>query len=659
MSKAQSKTQSKKQRKEQNRVRSSIQKNFQKGFRESSQQESSKNDSEIPIKNYSILQNIGYYFKYYCQNMPAFLWLGLGEILAGSIIPYIEIYLPKLVVELVTEEYSMQGAVRCLLMFGILCILVFVVKGGCEQGKYFLYNGQRNNMIAKLFLKQLKLPYFYTEGGKGKELYWKAVGSLDGGDWSSMYRFSYDTINILKTGICFVLYSTILSYLSLRMMLLLLLLSLIQYGLCIARIRYMERFRDQDTELYKKKNYILYSTIGNESAAKDIRIFGMKKWLLYHKTELIRQLRDLDKKKMRKEKLYWQAGSFLALGRDLFAYIYLIRQAGEGMLDAGEFVLYFGAITGFATFVNSIMNSVASLREGCNSVNYYRTYMELEEDETENAVRTGDEIRTPVSIEFRNVSFHYSSAEEEKKEQEEWIFRHLNLKIAAGEKLAVVGVNGAGKTTLVKLMCGLFEPDEGEILINDIPMKEFSKADIYRIYAAVFQEPFLLPFTVGENLSLSVEYDTERCWQALKEAGLKEVFIQKKVTMDTYFGKDMDEDGLELSGGQKQRFLLARALYKNAPVLILDEPTAALDPIAEGEIYDEYARLSREKTAVFISHRLASTRFSDRIVLIGNGGILEEGTHKELLEKGGVYAEMFEVQRSYYEKEKLGREAFA
>lgn len=614
--------------------------------------------SEIPIKKYSILQNIIYYFNFYRKDMPIFLWLCLFEIILGSIIPYIEIYLPKLVVELVVEEYTMQHAVRCMVLFGVLCVLIYAVKGGCEQGKYFLYNGKRNDMIANLFLKSLTVKFPYTEEGEGKSLYWKAANSINSGDWSSMYRFSYDTVNILKNGICFCLYSTILSYLSPFMMVLLLVLSCIQYLFCLLQIRQMEKFREEDAELNKRKNYILYTTMDQ----KDIRIFGMKKWLLHHKEVIVDQIHRLEKKKKHNEKLYWQLGSLLSLGRDVFAYIYLISMAGRGQLDAGEFVLYFGAITGFSVFVNSIMNSVANLREGCNSTNYYRTYMELEEEVTDQGLRSASEITCPVCMEFRDVSFRYPVKEEKasaEDEEKQWIFRHLNLKIRSGEKLAIVGVNGAGKTTLVKLMCGLYEPDEGEILINDIPVNEFSKKELYKFYSAVFQEPFIMPFTVGENLALSTQYDDGRCWDALERAGLKEVFVQKGITLDTYFGKDMGEDGIDLSGGQKQRFLLARALYKDAPVLILDEPTAALDPVAEGEIYDKYAQFSDGKTAVFISHRLASTRFSDRIVLIGGQGILEEGTHEELLRKRGAYAEMFEVQKSYYEKERLEKEVFA
>ena len=616
----------------------------------------------IPTKKYHILQNIGYMISFYKKEIPIFLWMCLFEILLGSMIPYLEIYLPKLVVELVTKRYTMQQAIRSMVFFGLFFVTVKTVKGGCEQGKYFLYNGKRNDIAAMLFLKSLRIPFPDSEEGNANNLYWKALHSIDSGDYSAMYRFSYDTVNILINLICFFLYSTVLGYLNLWIMILLLVLSLLQYTLCISEVRYMERYRDRYAQFYKKRSY-LHSVMGKEEAAKDIRIFPMKQWLNYHNDVLISLKRGIDKEKMTREKIYWQAGSLLALGRDLFAYIYLIRQAQAGIIDAGEFVLYFGAITGFAVFVNSIMTSFASLQEGNISLNHLRTYLELEEEDVHSGSRSIRELQTPVSFTFRDVSFRYPSKEEGTKGEAEdpgqWIFRHLNLTIHGGEKIAIVGTNGAGKTTLVKLLCGLYEPQEGEILVNGIPVREFPKEELYKLYAAVFQEPFIMPFTLGENLALSKDYDKEQCISALEEAGLKELFEKRGYTLDTYFGKDMGEDGIELSGGQKQRFLLARALYKDAPVLILDEPTAALDPIAESEIYDEYAKLSKDKTAIFISHRLASTRFSDRILLIGNQGILEEGTHEELLQKNGVYAEMFEVQKSYYEKERLGKEAFA
>lgn len=612
-----------------------------------------KREETMYEKHYSIPQNILYCYRFYKKNVPIFLWLCLIEIIAGAVQPYFGIYLPKLAVDLVTEGVTAGRLFLMLCGFGILSLCVNVARSVGMSAKYFMYNGKRNNMIGSLFLKSLRIPYRYVEEGEVKKLYWKAVSAQEGGDWSALYKMTYSTIDIIQNIISFVLYSTVLGFLNVWMVIVLLVISLIQYGISISKIKYLEKFRDEGADLEKKRNYLFYSAMGNMSAAKDIRIFGMGRWLNERKDCLLDRIKRLEKKKRDAEQVYWQMGSLLSLGRDIFAYIYLIRQVVEGAIGAGEFVLYFGAITGFSGFVGSIMNSVAELRGGSNSMNFYRSYMELSEEDLTAGSHHITELQYPLSVEFQDVSFSYD------KKAENRIFDHLNLKIAAGEKLAVVGTNGAGKTTLVKLLCGMYEPDEGKILINGIDRSEFPKGELFQLFSAVFQEKLILPFTVGESLSLSREYDSGRAKKAIRDAGLEELFAERNVGLDTYMDKNMEEDGLKLSGGQEQRFLLARALYKDAPFLILDEPTAALDPIAESEVYDSYAKYAEGKTAVFISHRLASTSFSDRIVLIGDGGIIEEGTHGQLMEKGGVYAEMFHVQSSYYAKSRIEKEAFA
>lgn len=603
-------------------------------------------------KTYNIIQNVGFYFDFYKRNIPLFLWICLLEIILGSLAPYLEIYLPKLIVELVTGQYSEQKVILIISLFGLLCICVFGAKSACEQGKYFWHNTKRSDIMAELFLKSLKVPFSYTEAGPIKDLYWKAIHCLSTGDWGAMYKMTYGSLNVIKNSISFLLYSTVLGYLSPWIVVMLIGLSVMQYALSISRIKYMERFRQQESDLNRKQSYLLHSAMGNKQAAKDIRIFNMKKLLFSYKDKILNCMKDVKKKKARVQQTYWQVESLMALGRDLCAYIYLIAQTRNGVISAGEFVLYFGAITGFSAFVNSIMDSIAELREGSIATNDIRGYLDLPDEEIQEGTKKSAQLDTPISISFRDVSFRYQEAEDQ------WIYRHLNLQIKAGEKIAIVGVNGAGKTTLVKLLCGLYEPTEGEILFNNIPMKEFSKRQLYQLFSAVFQEPFIMPFTMGENLALSKTYDEDKCKAAIEAAGLSQLFADKKVTLDTYFGKDIDETGIELSGGQTQRFLLARALYKDAPILVLDEPTAALDPIAESEIYDQYAKYAKGKTAFFISHRLASTRFSDRIILVGNQGIIEEGTHEELLERKGPYAEMFQIQKSYYEKDRLVKEAF-
>ena len=602
-------------------------------------------------KHYSIFQNIGYYFRFYRQSVPVFLWLCLVEIVFGALAPLFGIYLPKLAVDLAVKGVTWQRMLLTLGAFGMLCLCVRVTSAVSETGKYHLYNTRRNELMAKIFLKTLRVPYRHVEEGETKELYWKAMNIVNNGDWSAIHRMTYGTVSIIRNVLSFLLYSTVLSLLNPLVAALLVLLALAQYVINIRKIKYMERFRDEDAELRKKKSYLFYSAMENQAAAKDIRIFGMQRWLSKEKEILLDWTRRLTQKKNRAEFLYWQLGSLLNLGRDIFAYGYLLREVLGGSVGPGEFVLYFGAITGFSGFVGSIMDSLAGLRSGSLETNHYRSYMELQEEDRKTGQRHVSKLARPISIEFRDVSFSYDKSEKK-------IFDHFSLKIRAGEKLALVGVNGAGKTTFVKLLTGMYEPDEGSILIGGVDRKEFPREELFRLFSAVFQEPFLLPVTVAENLTFEKEYDRDRAWKALEDAGLAERFRREGVTMDTFFDKDMDERGIELSGGEQQKFLLARALYKDGPILVLDEPTAALDPIAESEVYDSYARYSEHKTAVFISHRLASTRFSDRIVLLGEGGILEEGNHQELMEKKGAYAEMFEVQSRYYAKDQLKKEAF-
>lgn len=229
---------------------------------------------------------------------------------------------------------------------------------------------------------------------------------------------------------------------------------------------------------------------------------------------------------------------------------------------------------------------------------------------------------------------------------------HLNLTIRPGERLAVVGLNGAGKTTLVKLICGLQDPTEGRVLLNGEDIRQYDREAYYRLFSAVFQQFSILEATLAENVAQTVEnIDLGRVKDCVNKAGLAQKAEALPQGYETHIGRQVYEDGVELSGGETQRLMLARALYKDGPVLVLDEPTAALDPIAENDIYLKYNQMTQGRTSVYISHRLASTRFCDRILFLENGGIAEEGTHEELMERGGSYAALFQVQSKYYQEE--------
>ncbi len=625
-------------------------------------------EENVYLKHYSILSDIFYFVKYFKKYEPAVLICCMIEIILSAVLPLVGIYLPKITLDLVTNQVDIGYAIIVLGLFTFLMMGVYGINTAVGSGKYYLYNAQRTNIIGLLFLKSLRIKYADTESGEIKKAYWKAVETATNGDWSASSRIISGSITMMKSVLCFLLYSTVLSFLSIWMVAVLIGLSLLSYLISLNRIKFTESLREEEAEV-TKKYYCVKNSMGNVEAAKDIRIFGMNHWLTKLRDISLGELRELNKKRTRKAEQYEKLNFALSMLRDFMAYGFLLYQVTNQGLSVSEFVLYFGAITGFSGFVGDIMNGIAELREAANSTDYYRAYMELPEEDRNNGKRHIIELEFPVKIEFRNVCFAYKEYMEEdekdnnqkegtvKGEEKELtgernanIFRNFNLTINSGEKIALVGVNGAGKTTFVKLLTGMLEPDSGQILINGIDTREFPKEEFYKLFSVVFQEQFIPPFTIAENIALNRrdEVDEARAWQAVEKAGLKQVFEEKNITLDSWMTRKLIESGIDFSGGQRQRFLLARALYKDAPILILDEPTAALDPIAESEIYESYHKYSSQKTSVFISHRLASTRFSDRIIMIENGEILEMGTHKELMEKNGAYARMYEVQSNYY-----------
>lgn len=594
------------------------------------------------VKHYSIMSNAMYFAKLLKKEEPTVLWLCLIEIVLGAIVPLFGIYLPKIVVDLLIEGVTIQRMIIVIGGLTILMIMVYGLREGAIGGKYDLYNTQRFYVIGQLFLKTLRVKYENTESGEAQKSYWKAIGAMTNGDGSALSLMVTSFCGLIINVLCFILYSTVMSFLSMWMVIVLIGFSIVDYGINLKRIRFIESLRDEEAIANKHSNCIKGS-MDNYRAAKDIRVFSMRTWLIQLRDKTLDEIDNINQKHGFKIAGYEKITYSLTLLRDILAYLYLIYMAVNGEISVSEFVLYVGAIRGFSGFVQNIMRDLSSIRAASNSTDYVRAYIELEDEEREIGERHINELSKPVSIEFKNVSFKYSDSGE-------WILSDFNLMIQPGEKLAIVGVNGAGKTTIIKLLCGMYEPNKGQILINNIDYGKFPKKELYQLFSVVFQEPLILPFTVGQNLTMCMDNlrDDEKAWDVLDKAGLGKIFRERNISLDSYMMKFMEKQGIELSGGQQQRFLLARALYKDAPVLVLDEPTAALDPIAESEIYDSYNLYSNQKTSIFISHRLASTRFADRIIMIDNGKIIEEGTHSELMAIDGEYAKMFMIQSQYY-----------
>ena len=608
--------------------------------------ERKKEMNENKTKRYGVISDILWIFGLIKKYSPLALFLAVVEIIMRVLLPFLSIILSKAAVDIVTGDTGMNLNIFILLLF--VYIVVKAASAGTDGGKYIPCNDMRFLLLSEIFLKSQKVAYQCGEGGENKKIYKKAVDTLGNeGDIGATSNLINRTVSIIINILCFVLYSGVIGSLNLFMLAVVIILSLIN---CYAQdygMKYYESVRKESAEL-NSKYYCIRGNMGNTSMAKDVRMFDMDNWLSKLRDNIIGKITDFNIKKGKVTSRVEKIGFLISMLCDMTVYIYLINKAVQGSITAGEFVMYFGAVAGFSSFVGNIIHDMLELGNAAKKADDIRKYFDLPDEQMDDGEGT-KELKIPLEIEFRDVSFSYKSDDEDRENLK--IFEHFNLKINSGEKIALVGVNGAGKTTLVKLLTGMYEPDEGCILINGIDRNRFARSEFYKLFSVVFQEYFILPFKISENVSLkrAVDADDEKVLDALEKAGLKQYFDSRNITPERYITKSMHKNGIELSGGQNQRLLLARALYKDAPVLVLDEPTAALDPIAESEIYNSYVKYTDKKTAIFISHRFASTRFSDRIIMLEKGKVIEQGTHEELMQMNGRYAQMFEVQSSYYE----------
>lgn len=405
------------------------------------------------------------------------------------------------------------------------------------------------------------------------------------------------------------------------------------------------RHRESEEKLYAQKVYVR-NKAESLTLAKDIRIFGLQNWLNDMNNSIHNLYKDFRMSYEKKLILRDTVEALLTMARNGIAYVYLIHLSLTEGLSVSEFLLYFTAVSTFTNWVTGILQEVTKLHQESLDITCVREFLEYPE-----AFRFEEGEPVPKAegyeLKLENVSFRYPEADKD-------TIHNLNLTIHAGEKLAIVGLNGAGKTTLVKLLCGLLDPTEGKVLLNGQDIRKMNRREYYGLFSAVFQEFSVLNVTIAENITQTRDnIDWQKVHSCIEKAGLSETIAELPDGLNTHVGREVYLDGVLFSGGQTQRLMLARALYKDGSILLLDEPTAALDPIAENDIYMKYNDMTKGKTSMFISHRLASTRFCDRIIFVSDGRITEEGTHESLLAKNGEYAKLFEVQSRYYQE---GRE---
>lgn len=592
---------------------------------------------------YNTVQNIGWMVKMAWNSSRRVLLFCVLTAVLEVLLNLVQLYLAPEVLGKVEQKAAVWDLLATI---GIFTAALFLIQGCKEYVKtntLFPRVDVRSAIIGKVADKCNTTSYPNTLSEPFLKLREKAYLACEGNDQATEHV--WETITMLLKNIGGLLvYLTILSRID--MALLLVIIATCMIGFLVSRYtnNWCYQHREEEEAYYQKKSYIRAKAESVE-LAKDIRMFGLQNWL----NELLDQIHnlylDFTLRCERVEVLADLTEAVMTVARNGIAYVYLIHMALYEGLSVPSFLLYFTAVTTFTEWVMGILQQLSVLQKESLDISIVREFLDYPEPFLFEA---GEGIPAAEGYELNldNVSFRYPGAEKD-------TIHDLNLTVSPGEKLAIVGLNGAGKTTLVKLLCGLLNPTEGAVLLNGKDIRTLNRKEYYGLFSAVFQEFSVLDVTVAEQIAQDTEnIDYARVTDCIEKAVLTSMIEKLPQGLQTHVGREVYLDGVLFSGGQMQRLMLARALYKNGPILLLDEPTAALDPIAENDIYLKYSAMTAGKTSLFISHRLASTRFCDRIIFVADGGIKEEGTHESLLAAGGAYAELFDVQSRYYQEGK-------
>lgn len=599
-------------------------------------------------KKYTILQNLLYCLRMTKQTYPILLVFCFIIVAVNCVIPVLTAFLPKVVI----DEITMGKDIRHVLLITAGFTFTLAVLMGLQEyldRLIYWHKFKMNTIFLRLITKKgLTTDYGNQENEHFRKLQSESFASCNGN--FSYYAQTYDAVVLFFSNFLgFSIYAGILVTLNPLLILFLCATTIVSFLMNGKVIKWVDKNNEKKVGYEQRMQYIV-SASEDMQAAKDIRLYNMSIWMNKIYQDNMKGLLGWYRKYTAKLFGVSAVDSSLTLFREGITYLVLLYMVWNNRISVAEYVLYFNVVAGFSVWLGSILGQLNNLKRLSMAMNRFRAYLDYPEKYKREEGLPVKKNGQPGKIVLENVSFRYDDDGED-------IIKNLNLEIVPGEHLAVVGLNGAGKTTLVKLICGLIDPAKGRVLYDGVDIREYNRNQYYGNFAAVFQDYSIMPVTIEEIVSENIgkSIDSARVEKCLKQAGLWEKVSSLEKGIQSHFDKAFWDDGINFSGGEMQKLLLARALYKQAPVVILDEPTAALDPIAENRLYESYDEMMEEKTTVFISHRLASTRFCDRILLLEGGQVQEEGTHGELLAKKGKYCELFEIQAKYY-RENMDKE---
>lgn len=599
-----------------------------------------KDEDQNPYhKDYGLFGNMRYVmsnmFKY-VPKMRRYIPVG---IICAPLMQYLWTFITKFVIDMITSESGWETLLW--LISAVTAVqIASTMLNTWRNSKWSWFIYARMKMMVEFNRKIMTIDFRNTEDTDVMDCREKGGRAAQGNE-VGLEGMMRQMVNLLECSAVTAVGLIILGTMNIFVVLVMILLSAIAFASKnYANKRCKKEVWDPLANWWRRNHYMSNITC-DFSAAKDIRMFGLREWL----TEKFKKEKAVRYEGQKLNEKIWLGCSICTnicfAVSQVIVYGWLFYKASKGEMTIGNFSFYVASSTSFYTYVRQIMDSVADLLQRSREVDDWRSFLDIDGGDPDEGVEVPQ--YDSYEFEFINVSFKYPKAEN-------YALKNLSLTLKAGQRLAVVGLNGAGKSTFIKLLLRLYEPTEGEILLNGVNVAKYSKTSYYRIFAPVFQEVNLFAFPLAENVSMKSPDSTDKrlAESCLENAGFGEKLKELPSGVDTEVLKVIYDDGTDLSGGEKQKLALARALYKDSPVVVLDEPTAALDALAESKLYGDFDKLIGGKTAVYISHRLSSTQFCSEVAMFRDGEMVELGTHKELLERGGAYAEMFRIQAQYY-----------